>query len=104
MWCGTCNILKWVAAWSSKYLAFLKAILPGRKPTGRARPMTRQAEQVASHGGMDQLLFHYTSKETALEHILPTMRLRMSPYNKTRDPRENTDWSEMFGASHSGPG
>jgi hypothetical protein len=33
-------------------------------------------------------LFHYTSRETALEHILPTRRLRFGRLPRTNDPRE----------------
>lgn len=37
-------------------------------------------------------LFHYTKLETALEHILPTQRLRLSPFSQMRDPRESHLW------------
>jgi Protein of unknown function (DUF2971) len=37
-------------------------------------------------------LFHYTSAETFLAHILPAMRLRMSPMNDVKDPRESKVW------------
>lgn len=33
-------------------------------------------------------LFHYTSRETALEHILPTCTLRFGRLPRTNDPRE----------------
>lgn len=33
-------------------------------------------------------LFHYTSREAALEQILPTGRLRFSRLPRTNDPRE----------------
>src|SRR4051794_29020534 len=33
-------------------------------------------------------LFHYTKRETALEHILPTGRLRFGTLPRTNDPRE----------------
>lgn len=45
----------------------------------------------------DQFLFHYTSMEVALEHILKDMQLKMGPYKATNDPRENKDWD--FGVS-----
>jgi hypothetical protein len=36
-------------------------------------------------------LAHYTSAATAFEYILPTRRLRLSPYRLMRDPVENKD-------------
>lgn len=33
-------------------------------------------------------LFHYTTREKALEHILPTRRLRFGRLPRTNDPRE----------------
>lgn len=39
-----------------------------------------------------QWLFHYTTLETALVHILPTLRLRLSPFSEMRDPREYKEW------------
>jgi hypothetical protein len=38
------------------------------------------------------LLFHYTTGSTALEHILRDGRLRLSSYARTNDPREAKDW------------
>ena len=35
-----------------------------------------------------QWLYHYTTLETALVHILPEQRLRLSPFSRMRDPRE----------------
>jgi hypothetical protein len=40
----------------------------------------------------EQLLAHYTDASGAFEHILPSRRLRMSPYRKMRDPAENKDF------------
>ena len=37
-------------------------------------------------------VFHYTSRDAALCHILRTGRLRLGPYAKTNDPRESKDW------------
>lgn len=37
-------------------------------------------------------LYHYTRLGTALEYILPTWRLRMSPFTAMRDPRESRNW------------
>lgn len=36
-------------------------------------------------------LCHYTSAEAALDHIIPSGNLRMSPYARTRDPLENRE-------------
>jgi hypothetical protein len=38
-------------------------------------------------------LFHYTTAETFLAHIVPTRKLRMSPLNQVNDPKEATDWT-----------
>ena len=37
-------------------------------------------------------LYHYTTLETALVHILPRRRLRLSPFSLMRDPRESKAW------------
>jgi hypothetical protein len=37
-------------------------------------------------------LYHYTRLDTALELILPTWRIRLSPFSKMRDPRESKRW------------
>src|SRR4029077_20218769 len=39
-----------------------------------------------------QWLYHYTTIETALVHILPTRLLRMTPFSRMRDPREHKRW------------
>lgn len=38
-------------------------------------------------------LFHYTSTEAFLAHILPTRLLRLSPFARLNDPRESKAWS-----------
>jgi Protein of unknown function (DUF2971) len=38
-------------------------------------------------------LFHYTTLATAVEHILPTRKFRMSPFSQMRDPRESHQWA-----------
>lgn len=38
------------------------------------------------------LLYHYTTRQRAFEQILPTARLRFSPYTAMRDPLENKAW------------
>jgi hypothetical protein len=42
-----------------------------------------------SHG---KYVFHYTTLDTALQHILYGGRLRVGPYANTNDPRESKDW------------
>lgn len=37
-------------------------------------------------------LFHYTKPEVFLDHILPTMTLRMSSFADLNDPRESKNW------------
>jgi hypothetical protein len=37
-------------------------------------------------------LGHYTTAETAFEHVIPKAQLRMSPYRFMRDPAENKDF------------
>ena len=39
------------------------------------------------------LIFHYTTREAAMEHILFKKVLRLSPYSKTNDPRESKERS-----------
>src|ERR1700748_2834123 len=36
--------------------------------------------------------FHYTTREAAFDHILPTRQLRFSTYEQMRDPLENSPW------------
>lgn len=38
------------------------------------------------------VLFHYTRLATAIEHILPTGRIKLSPLSEMRDPRESEQW------------
>ena len=40
----------------------------------------------------NKYLYHYTTAETALEHILVSNELRFSPLIYTNDPRETKDW------------
>lgn len=42
-------------------------------------------------------LYHYTTAAKAIDHILPTARLMLSPFSTMRDPRESSDW--LMGAS-----
>src|SRR5687767_13141736 len=44
----------------------------------------------------DQLLYHYTRAETALNYILPARTLRLNPYRAMRDPLENKELPLML--------
>lgn len=37
-------------------------------------------------------IYHYTTKAIALEHILPTKKIRIGSLGSTNDPRETKDW------------
>ncbi|MGI8407807.1 MAG: DUF2971 domain-containing protein [Actinomycetota bacterium] len=50
--------------------------------------------KIADYGSV---VCHYTRSATAFEHILPTRRLRFSPYRLMRDPMESKEW--VFGAA-----
>lgn len=50
----------------------------------------------------DDLLFHYTTKKTALNFILKEKRIRFTPFGKLKDPRESKKWNfDIIGASSS---
>ena len=48
---------------------------------------------------LTEFLFHYTSKETALEHIIPSRELLMGRYQETNDPRESKRWNFLVSGS-----
>lgn len=41
----------------------------------------------------DKYVYHYTKLETALEHILPSMTIRLGLLEKVNDPKESKPWS-----------
>jgi hypothetical protein len=45
----------------------------------------------------DRFLFHYTTREAAFAHILPSGELRFSRYMDMRDPLENKHWRILAG-------
>jgi hypothetical protein len=53
--------------------------------------MNESSGSVSPHklGGPEGLLAHYTTASAAFEHILPSGRLRLSPYRLMRDPVES---------------
>jgi hypothetical protein len=48
-------------------------------------------------GSPGQMLYHYTSLDTALQHIVPAQKIRLGPFSSMRDPRESADWSISVG-------
>lgn len=50
----------------------------------------------------DELLFHYTSRDTALEHILSGDSLRLSPFGKVNDPRDAKERAVVVAFSGNG--
>jgi len=44
----------------------------------------------------DKYFFHYTTRDAAFGGILPSRRLRLSPYGVMRDPLENQQWKFTF--------
>ena len=42
---------------------------------------------------MKKYIYHYTKFSTAIEHILPTMKLKSNSLKNMNDPRENQLWS-----------
>src|SRR5436190_23031633 len=52
-------------------------------------------------GELGQTRFHYTTLSAGLEHILPSMTLRMSPFSAMRDPRESKRWA-VAGVGYTG--
>ncbi len=47
-----------------------------------------------------RFFFHYTTREAAFEHIIPTRTMRLSPYALMRDPLESR---AEVGAAYAGP-
>ena len=52
----------------------------------------REEEVAALIGDPGSVLFHYTTLDAAVRHILPSGELRMSPFSTMRDPREYQRW------------
>lgn len=44
----------------------------------------------------DQLLYHYTPVDTALDYVLPSRALRLSAHRNMRDPLENKELPSML--------
>jgi len=61
---------------------------PNPMPPGT--PTENYGELTATVPG-DQLLYHYTRAENALDHILPSGALRLNAYRHMRDPLENKE-------------
>ncbi len=41
----------------------------------------------------DKFIYHFTTAEKALLYILPNLRLKLSPYPNTNDPKENKSFA-----------
>ena len=41
---------------------------------------------------IDRYVYHYTSRDTALQHILATGKIRLGSLSKTNDPHETKSW------------
>jgi hypothetical protein len=52
-------------------------------------PEQHPLEAYGEHG---QFVYHYTTRNAAFEHILPSGQLRMNSLRRLRDPVENKDW------------
>lgn len=50
------------------------------------------ADALFGKGVSENLVYHYTSRETALEKILPTGQIKLNVLEKTNDPREYLNW------------
>lgn len=67
---------------------------------GVAHPPERQLEMYGEHG---RFAYHYTTREAAFEHVIPTKRFRLSSLAALRDPVENKDWVQQLWTSASWP-
>lgn len=48
---------------------------------------------------LGELLYHYTTAETDLAHVLGSGRLRLSPFTSMNDPREAKEWTVTVATS-----
>ena len=51
------------------------------------------------HGvtSVEELVYHYTTAETARDHILRNKTLKLGTYAKTNDPKETKTWQFNLG-------
>lgn len=71
---------------------------------GRNYRRTKQVlEDIGSFNSIDinKYVYHYTRAETAILSILPSGRLRFSPFSDVNDPRESRDWQICLGGDAS---
>ena len=59
---------------------------------------------MSPYGRKNTMLFHYTTAETAFEHIVPTGQLRLGRYEAMRDPMEAKEWRFTFEFEGGGTG
>ena len=50
-----------------------------------------------AYSGPETYVYHFTTRETALEFILPSMTIRFNPAKYVNDPREAKTWDFEFG-------
>lgn len=58
----------------------------------QSSPSVRPSSRMFREEDVGRFLFHYTTVEAFLGHILPARRLRFSPMSEVNDPRESKDW------------
>jgi len=52
---------------------------------------------------VSKYVYHYTSRDVAIPHILGTRKLKLGALRQTNDPRESKSWSFGISARESGP-
>jgi Protein of unknown function (DUF2971) len=57
--------------------------------------LNAQAQIIRATRG--EWFFHYTTLERAIEHILPSLRMKLNPFISMRDPREYGAWVPSVG-------
>lgn len=70
----------------------------------RPRPSTTPYDAYVYYAQPGEYFFHYTSADTAFEHILRTKTLRLSPYSTMRDPLEAKQWHVTGAGFSAAPG
>lgn len=57
----------------------------------------------SSDMNIPERLYHYTTREKALEHILPSKRIWLNSLGRTNDPRETEPWNMSMGGAPGDP-
>jgi len=77
-----------------------RADLEAPEPSARLEEATQPPVMLGAAG---EYFFHYTSADVAFSHILPSAKIRMSPYPQMRDPTESKDWRFTTDNAQMGP-